>query len=99
MPPSGSLCFCSRCVARSHEHVTEPGCGSGNGAHRNSEGRSRAHARESPWFNGPYLMLNLVLALLAGVVTRAAPCTLPLPPLLLGESVGQTAQIRPAPVS
>lgn len=33
-------------------------------------------------------MLNLVLALLAGVVTIAAPCTLPMLPILLSASVG-----------
>ena len=41
-------------------------------------------------------MFNLVLALLAGVVTIAAPCTLPMLPILLGASVGQTSKIRPA---
>jgi cytochrome c-type biogenesis protein len=41
-------------------------------------------------------MLNLVLALLAGVVTVAAPCTLPMLPILLGASVGQTGKARPA---
>jgi cytochrome c-type biogenesis protein len=41
-------------------------------------------------------MLNLVLALLAGVVTIAAPCTLPMLPILLGASVGQTGKARPA---
>jgi cytochrome c biogenesis protein CcdA len=41
-------------------------------------------------------MLNLVLALLAGVVTIAAPCTLPMLPILLGASVGQTGRLRPA---
>jgi cytochrome c biogenesis protein CcdA len=41
-------------------------------------------------------MLNLILALLAGVVTIAAPCTLPVLPILLGASVGQTSKARPA---
>jgi cytochrome c biogenesis protein CcdA len=41
-------------------------------------------------------MLDLVLALLAGVVTVAAPCTLPMLPILLGASVGQTSRVRPA---
>lgn len=41
-------------------------------------------------------MLDLVLALLAGVVTVAAPCTLPMLPILLGASVGQTGSARPA---
>jgi len=41
-------------------------------------------------------MFNLVLALLAGVVTVAAPCTLPMLPILLGASVGQSGKLRPA---
>lgn len=41
-------------------------------------------------------MLNLLLALLAGVVTIAAPCTLPVLPILLGASVGQHSKTRPA---
>jgi cytochrome c-type biogenesis protein len=41
-------------------------------------------------------MFNLVLALLAGVVTIAAPCTLPMLPILLGASVGQSGKARPA---
>jgi cytochrome c-type biogenesis protein len=41
-------------------------------------------------------MLNLVLALLAGIVTVAAPCTLPMLPILLGASIGQTSRLRPA---
>lgn len=40
-------------------------------------------------------MFNLVLALLAGVVTVAAPCTLPMLPILLVASVGQTSKARP----
>src|SRR5436309_4224595 len=44
-------------------------------------------------------MVNLVLALLAGVVTVAAPCTLPMLPILLGASVGQTGKIRPAMIA
>jgi cytochrome c biogenesis protein CcdA len=44
-------------------------------------------------------MLNLVLALLAGVVTVAAPCTLPMLPILLGVSVGQTGKARPAMIA
>jgi cytochrome c biogenesis protein CcdA len=44
-------------------------------------------------------MFNLVLALLAGVVTIAAPCTLPVLPILLGASVGQTSKIRPAMIA
>jgi cytochrome c biogenesis protein CcdA len=44
-------------------------------------------------------MLNLVLALLAGVVTVAAPCTLPMLPILLGASVGQAGKVRPAMIA
>ena len=44
-------------------------------------------------------MLNLVLALLAGVVTVVAPCTLPMLPILLGASVGQTGKARPAMIA
>ena len=41
----------------------------------------------------------LVLALLAGVVTIAAPCTLPMLPILLGASVGQTSKARPVMIA
>jgi cytochrome c-type biogenesis protein len=44
-------------------------------------------------------MLNLVLALLAGVVTIAAPCTLPVLPILLGASVGHSSKARPAMIA
>jgi cytochrome c-type biogenesis protein len=44
-------------------------------------------------------MFNLVLALLAGVVTVAAPCTLPMLPILLGASVGQRGKARPAMIA
>jgi cytochrome c-type biogenesis protein len=44
-------------------------------------------------------MFNLVLALLAGVVTIAAPCTLPVLPILLGASVGHTSKARPAMIA
>jgi cytochrome c-type biogenesis protein len=44
-------------------------------------------------------MFNLVLALLAGVVTVAAPCTLPMLPILLGASMGQTGKARPAMIA
>jgi cytochrome c-type biogenesis protein len=50
-------------------------------------------------FNGSCPMFNLVLALLAGVVTIAAPCTLPMLPILLGASVGQTGKTRPAMIA
>ncbi len=44
-------------------------------------------------------MFNLVLALLAGIVTIAAPCTLPVLPILLGGSVGHTSKLRPAMIA
>ena len=44
-------------------------------------------------------MLNLALALLAGIVTIAAPCTLPVLPILLGASVGHTGKLRPAMIA
>ena len=44
-------------------------------------------------------MLALVLALLAGVITIAAPCTLPMLPILLGASVGQTSKARPVMIA
>ncbi len=44
-------------------------------------------------------MFNLVLALLAGVVTIAAPCTLPVLPILLGASVGHSSKARPAMIA
>lgn len=44
-------------------------------------------------------MLDLLLALLAGVVTVAAPCTLPMLPVLLGASVGQTSKARPVAIA
>jgi cytochrome c biogenesis protein CcdA len=50
-------------------------------------------------FEGLLPMLKLVLALLAGVVTVAAPCTLPMLPILLGASVGQTGRVRPAMIA
>jgi cytochrome c-type biogenesis protein len=40
-------------------------------------------------------MASVLLALLAGVLTVAAPCTLPVLPLLLGASVGRTSGMRP----
>ena len=49
--------------------------------------------------DGPFQMLNLVLALLAGIVTIAAPCTLPMLPILLGASVGHTGKVRPAMIA
>src|SRR3954447_23648563 len=44
-------------------------------------------------------MRNLLLALLAGAVTVAAPCTLPMLPILLGASVGQSGKVRPAMIA
>jgi cytochrome c-type biogenesis protein len=41
-------------------------------------------------------MPDLPLALLAGILTIAAPCTLPVLPILLGASIGQRAGARPA---
>jgi cytochrome c biogenesis protein CcdA len=44
-------------------------------------------------------MFNTALALLAGVATVAAPCTLPVLPILLGASFGQTSRLRPAAIA
>jgi cytochrome c-type biogenesis protein len=44
-------------------------------------------------------MLDLVLALLAGVITIAAPCTLPMLPILLGASLGRTSKARPVMIA
>ena len=41
-------------------------------------------------------MIDPLLALLAGLLTVAAPCVLPMLPVLLGASVGQTSRWRPA---
>ena len=40
-------------------------------------------------------MLQILFAILAGLLTIAAPCILPLLPILLGASVGQTSKTRP----
>ncbi len=40
-------------------------------------------------------MIQILFALLAGILTIAAPCILPLLPILLGISVGQTSKTRP----
>jgi cytochrome c-type biogenesis protein len=40
-------------------------------------------------------MLSAVVAFLAGTATVAAPCTLPVLPILLGASVAQTSKTRP----
>lgn len=41
-------------------------------------------------------MPDLLLALFAGILTIAAPCTLPVLPILLGASIGRRAGARPA---
>jgi cytochrome c biogenesis protein CcdA len=41
-------------------------------------------------------MIDLALALFAGMLTIVAPCTLPVLPILLGASTGQRAGVRPA---
>jgi cytochrome c-type biogenesis protein len=40
-------------------------------------------------------MLSILFALLAGILTVAAPCTLPVLPILLGASIGQRSGTRP----
>lgn len=40
-------------------------------------------------------MLDIFLALIAGVLTIAAPCVLPMLPILFGASVGRTSRTRP----
>ncbi len=40
-------------------------------------------------------MFNILLAILAGVITIAAPCTLPVLPILLGASIGRNNGMRP----
>ena len=40
-------------------------------------------------------MLDILFALIAGILTIAAPCVLPMLPILLGVSVGQTSRTRP----
>ncbi|MBH5402687.1 cytochrome c biogenesis protein CcdA [Bradyrhizobium sp. CNPSo 4010] len=44
-------------------------------------------------------MLDLVFALLAGLLTIAAPCTLPMLPILLGASIGRAGHLRPAMIA
>ena len=41
-------------------------------------------------------MIAPLLAVLAGLLTVAAPCVLPMLPVVLGASVGQTSRLRPA---
>jgi cytochrome c biogenesis protein CcdA/thiol-disulfide isomerase/thioredoxin len=40
-------------------------------------------------------MIQVLFAFLAGILTIAAPCILPLLPILLGASVGQSSKLRP----
>lgn len=40
-------------------------------------------------------MIELAVAVLAGVLTVAAPCLLPTLPVLLGVSIGDTNRARP----
>jgi cytochrome c biogenesis protein CcdA len=40
-------------------------------------------------------MLEILIAILAGILTVGAPCILPLLPILLGTSIGQTSKTRP----
>lgn len=40
-------------------------------------------------------MIEVLLALLAGVLTVGAPCVLPMLPIILGGSIGQTQRARP----
>ncbi|OKO70622.1 cytochrome C biogenesis protein [Bradyrhizobium sp. NAS80.1] len=44
-------------------------------------------------------MLDLIFAVLAGVLTIAAPCTLPMLPILLGASIGRAGNLRPAMIA
>ncbi|ROZ64519.1 cytochrome c biogenesis CcdA family protein [Ramlibacter sp. WS9] len=41
-------------------------------------------------------MIDPLLAVVAGLLTVAAPCVLPMLPVVLGASVGQTSRARPA---
>jgi len=44
-------------------------------------------------------MLELLFAILAGILTIAAPCTLPVLPILLGASIGRASHLRPAMIA
>src|SRR5437660_2816102 len=44
-------------------------------------------------------MLELTFAILAGILTIAAPCTLPMLPILLGASIGRAGHLRPAMIA
>lgn len=55
-----------------------------------------AHPALNPHgYSAGSLVFNLLLAALAGIVTIVAPCTLPVPPILFGASIGQTSRLRP----
>ena len=41
------------------------------------------------------MFIQILFALLAGILTIGAPCILPLLPILLGTSIGQTSKARP----
>lgn len=41
-------------------------------------------------------MIDVLLAFTAGILTIAAPCILPMLPIILGTSIGQTSGARPA---
>ena len=40
-------------------------------------------------------MIEIIIAFIAGVLTIAAPCILPLLPIILGASIGQSSKSRP----
>lgn len=44
-------------------------------------------------------MLELLFALLADILTIAAPCTLPMLPILLGASIGRAGHLRPTMIA
>ncbi|MDA9439343.1 cytochrome C biogenesis protein [Bradyrhizobium sp. CCBAU 51745] len=44
-------------------------------------------------------MLELLFAVVAGILTIAAPCTLPMLPILLGASIGHSSRARPAMIA
>ena len=44
-------------------------------------------------------MFDLIFAVLAGILTIAAPCTLPMLPILLGASIGRAGHLRPAMIA
>ena len=44
-------------------------------------------------------MLEFLFAILAGILTIAAPCTLPMLPILLGASIGRAGHLRPAMIA